>query len=491
MKQLTDAINKGDSVLAGKLAKLAKIDVTGQGDMILSPAKLYAQAQKNFFEDSWKGGGTLMKRYSEAGYVVGDSAKFHNILDDFALQGTETVVDMTSRLNRGIATAKELAEKGRTLTGNKFAEDYNRFISADVMRQLTDLAESHGLLTRQESHSYINTFVNRVDGNTVASQRPMMFQGPLGNAIGLFQSYQFNLMQNLFRYSAEGSKKDVAMLLGLQGTFFGLNGLPGFQFINTHVVGTASGNKNHVDLYDATYGAAGKQMGDLLMYGLPSDMLRTNLYSRGDINPRHLTIVPTTIADIPAVGGFVKVLGNIKETFGKIAGGANVWSSFLQGLEHNGISRPLAGMAQVLEATGPSGQVYSTTNKGSILFSNDLVSLASLSRLAGGRPLDEAVVNDGVFRIHSYQQADRAKMNKLAEIVKTSSIMGQVPDDEQIVQFAASYAKSGGKQVNFNKWMLDQMKNANANEAQKITRQLNNPFAQKVQVLMGGSSDEF
>lgn len=486
LTHITDAIKKGNSQLAGDLAKLGKIDITGKGDMILSPAKLYAQAQKNFFEDGWKMNGELAKRYKDAGYITGDIDKFHNVMDDFALKGTETVADLNSRMNRAFTAVKDLSEKGKTLTGNKFSEEYNRFISADVMRQITDLAESHGLMTRAESHSYINTFVARVDGNTVASQRPLMFQGPLGNAIGLFQSYQFNMMQNLFRYSAEGSKKDMAMLMGLQGTFFGLNGLPAFQFINQHVVGTASGNKNHVDLYDATYGAAGKQMGDLLMYGLPSDLLRTNLYSRGDINPRSITIVPTSVKDIPFVSGFSNMIGNFKEMTGKMANGADVWSSLLQGLEHNGISRPLAGMAQVLEATGPNGKVFSTTSKGSILFSNDLMSMASLTRLAGARPLDEAIVNDGVFRIHSYQQADHDKLNKLSEAVKASTIEGRTLDQDQIAQFAAEYSKSGGKQVQFNKWMLDKMKSANTSEAQRITSQLQNPFAKKVQVLMGG-----
>lgn len=490
IKQLTDAIAKGDENLAGKLATLAKIDVTGKGDMILAPAKLYAQAQKNFFEDGWKGGGPLMARYKQAGYVTGDAEKFHSILDDFALKGTETVADLDTRLNRAFATAKDLSAMGRKMTGNNLSEDYNRFISADVMRQLTDLAEEHKLLTRQESHAYINTFVNRVDGNIVASQRPLMFQGPIGNAIGLFQSYQFNMMQNLFRYSAEGGKKDVAMLMGLQGTFFGLNGLPGFQYINTHVVGTASGNTNHRDIYDATYGAAGKQMGDLLMYGLPSDLLRTNLYSRGDINPRSLTIIPTSIKDIPFVSGFTNVLSNIKDMTGKMANGASVWSTILQGVEHNGLSRPLAGFAQVMEAAGPGGRPFSTTTKGSILFSNDLVSLASVSRLAGGRPIDEAIVNDGVFRIHSYQQYDRDKMNQIAEAVKVSSIQGRIPDEEQVVQFAQEYARTGGKQQNFNKWMMNEMKAANTSQAQKITQQLQNPFAQKVQVLMGGSPFE-
>lgn len=71
-------------------------------------------------------------------------------------------------------------------------------------------------------------------------------------------------------------------------------------------------NKNHVDTYDATYGVAGKQVGDLLMYGLPSNLLRTNLYSRGDINPRQLTIVPTQIKDIPFVNAYTNFMGQIK-----------------------------------------------------------------------------------------------------------------------------------------------------------------------------------
>jgi len=484
LTQLVDSIKKGNTKLAGELAGLAKIDITGKGDLIMSPAKLYARAQKNFFGAESK---ELIKRYTDAGYMGMDAAKFHGVLDDLALRGTESVADLNSRISRVFVKAKELGEKGRTLTGNKLSEDYNRFISADVMRQLTDLAESHGLLTRAESHSYINTFVNRVDGVTVASQRPLMFQGPLGNAIGLFQSYQFNMMQNLFRYSSEGKAKDVAMLMGLQGTFFGVNGLPAFQYINQHIVGTASGNPAHVDLYYATYGAAGEQMGDLLMYGLPSNLLQANLYSRGDINPRSLTIIPTRIKDIPFVSGFMKFTGSMKEIFSKVGAGGDAWSAFLQGMEHNGISRPLAGLAQTLEATGPKGTVYSTTNKGSIIFENDLMSWATATRLAGARPIDETIVSDGIYRIHSYQQHDRDKMNNLSESVKSAVIAGRVVEEDQVAEFAAQYAKSGGKQGMFNRWMVSQMTSANTSEANKIVTQLQNPFAQKVQVLMGGA----
>jgi hypothetical protein len=77
-------------------------------------------------------------------------------------------------------------------------------------------------------------------------------------------------------------------------------------------------------------------------------------------------------------------------------------------------------------------------------------------------------------------------MNKIGEAVKSASIAGRVPDEEQMAVFAAEYSKAGGKQVQFNKWMMNKIKSANTNEAQKITSQLQNPFAAKVQVLMGG-----
>lgn len=184
------------------------------------------------------------------------------------------------------------------------------------------------------------------------------------------------------------------------------------------------------------------------------------------------------------------MVGNLKEVFSKSAVGGDLWSSFLQGLEHNGLSRPLAGLAQTLEATGPRGTVYSTTNKGSIIAENDLMSLSTLTRLAGARPLDEAIITDGVYRIHSYQQTDRDKMNNLSEAVKASTIAGRIPEDQQVAEFASQYAKSGGKQGMFNKWMLGQMKSANTSDASKIVSQLQNPFAQKVQVLMGGTSPD-
>jgi hypothetical protein len=482
IKQLTDAIKAGDTELAGALAKIAKVDATGQGDLIIAPTKLIASAVKNFVSGDPK----IAQLYRDIGVQKGITEQFRLMLDDFTLTGTETASVLQSRLKAAIKKADALGQTGERLTGNVFAEEFNRFISADVMRQLTDLAVERKLMTPREQLAYINTFVNRVEGNIIASQRPFVFQGPIGQAVGLFQSYQFNLIQQMFRYVAEGSAKDAAMLLGLQGTFFGIQGLPAFQAINQHIIGTASGNSNHVDLYDATYGIAGKNLGDLLMYGIPSNLLQTNLYTRGDINPRQVTILPTALNEVPLVGAFTKFAGSMKETFGKITGGANAWESFLQGLEHNGISRPLSGLAQTLQATTGAGVPFSTTSKGSILFTNDLVSLATLSRLAGGRPLDEAIISDGVFRIQAYKQYDREKKLRLGEMIKASTIQGQTMEEDQWMRFSEAYARAGGKQEQFNEFMMQQIKSANTSNAEKIVSQLQNPFAQKIQLLMGG-----
>ena len=494
LTQITDAIKGGNADLAGKLAALGKVDITGQGDMIMSPAKLIAGSLARYTklvaataEDlktpAYQELATTRQLFRSAGFIRDISDQFGSILQDFTLTGSESSGQLQSRLARAISKTRDIAEAGQRWTKNQLAEEANRFISADVMKRITDLAVERGLMDSKEQLAYINTFVNRVEGNVIASQRPLMFQGPVGQAIGLFQSYQFNLMQQMFRYVSEGSAKDAAMLLGLQGTFYGIQGLPAFQAINQHIIGTLSGNTKHIDAYDATYGIAGKNLGDVLLYGIPSNILQTNLYGRGDINPRQVTIIPTALNEVPIVGATMKFFGAMKDTAAKISAGGQVWESLLQGIEHNGISRPLAGLAQTLQATAV-GTPMSTSSRGDILFTNDLVSLATLSRLAGGRPLDEAIVNDGVFRINTYQQHDHARQLSLAEAIKGNTQAGQ---DMDWGQFASQYAERGGKQVNFNKFMISEIKAASVSQSEKIVSQLKNPLAQKVQVLMGGS----
>lgn len=496
---------EGDSEVAGALAGLLKTaaplteNITADGVAALAKSglpkqemmthgKLMLNAIKNFHNrDAVTATGKSLKQYyQENGWSTRLVDQYHSLMEDLTLVGAESPSLMKSKLDSAFKTAKVLTEKGEKITGNKLAEEFNRFVAADTMRQLTDIGITAGRITEQEAKGYINTFVNRTQGNILASQRPLMFQGPIGQAVGLFQTFQFNTMQQLFRHVAEGGKKDAAMLLGLQGTMYGMNGLPAFNVINNHILGTMSGNPEHKDAHSTVYGVAGKSVGDLLLYGLPSNLIRANLYTRGDINPRQLTIIPTNPADIPFVNATARMYTNVKDMTSRMANGGSMWQSLLQGIEHNGLSRPLAGLAQTAQAVGNAGNVFSTSSKGNISGANELASWATAVRLAGGKPFDEAIANDNAFRVTAYQAVDRLKMDSLAKAIKTTTIGTGRPDGDEVAVFAERYASIGGKQKNFNKYLMLQIRNSNTAKANMIMEDLKHPYSQKMQQIMGG-----
>lgn len=487
MQSVLRAIERGDSAVAGELAKLAKIKVPGTDKMMLSPTKLISNAIKRFGTDN-----ADMKFYKDHGFVTSITDQYRWTLDQMTLGGKASIKQLDSNVSKVQHALVEFGNKGEKWTGNRLVEEFNRFVAADTMKQITDLAVKHGIMDSKTALSYINTFVNRTQGNYLASQRPMLFQGPIGQAIGLFQTYQFNLLQQLFRHVGDGRTKDYITLLGMQGSIYGLNGMPAFNAINTHIIGTASGNTEHTDAYSVIYGAAGKEAGDWLTYGLASNFLlhpdlKTNIYVRGDINPRHVTVVPTNPADIPSYQASVKFFSNLFETAGRLAQGGDVGTTLLRGLEHNGISRPLAGLAQTLQGlNNPEYSSYSTNKAGNVIASNDLLSLANMSRLLGGKPMAEAIATDASFRLRTYSAYDSKKRQALGETVKSTLQAGNLPTREQLEEFQDKYARAGGKQQEFNKWILGLYRDANTSQANKLKNDLESPYSQTMQKIMGG-----
>jgi len=491
LKAVVRAISAGDAAAAGALAKLAKISVPGTEEMVFSPTKLIANSISKFGKNESM---VDYKFFKDNGFLSTISKQYRDTLDDISFNPTESADTWYGRLQEVQKKLSKAADTGEKWTGNGLAEEFNRFVAADVMKQLTDVAVTRGLMSGKEQLSYINTFVNRTQGNYLAAQRPLMFQGPIGQSIGLFQTYQFNLLQQLLRHVGEGHSKDAMTLLGLQGTIHGMNGLPAFNAINTHIIGTASGNTNHVDAYDVTYGAAGKQAGDWLMYGVASNALgiidpdlKINLYTRGDINPRHLTLIPTSVLDVPIVQASGKFFKNIFDTFKTLKAGGDISTTLLQGIEHNGLSRPLAGLAVTLQGfNNPLAASYSTSSKGNVIGSNDVLSLMNLGRLAGGKPLDEAIALDATYRYKAYALADSDRKAVLGSAIKSTMIAGQTPSQEQIEAFAGKFVESGGKIKGFRNWMSQLAKDANLSQANALQGGLNSTYTQSMQRLMGG-----
>lgn len=500
IRGIISAIEKGDKNAVGKLTELAKIKLPGSDEFILSPQKIHAKAIFNYWKalrnEGVEAGDDWIQMYRDYGYITRISDQYRHVIDELSFTGTETALELDSKITRAHNFTKKLAEKGEKLSGNSLAEEYNRFVAADSARMIFDIAAKHGIISKQEVWSNVNTFVNRTQGMYVAAFRPAILQGAIGQSIGLFQTYQFNLLQQLFRHVAEGDVKNAALMAGLQGTLFGVQGLPAFNAINTHILGTMSGNPEHKDMYYHVYNVANRDAADWIMYGAASNAiglldkdLRPNLYTRGDINPRHLTVVPTSFVDIPIVQAWTKVIQGTKAAIQNVANGGDVWNSFLFGIEHASVNRPLTGLAQIVRATdNPESLVYSTSVKGNIIASNDLYSLSNLTRLVGGKPFDQAIMQDLGYRMQVYAADAQEKKNNLGRAIKSSMYKGKSPSQEQIEMFAKQYVNIGGDQKTWNQFWMRQLTNSTQEQGERIATTLKTPALQKLQVLMGGDN---
>ena len=462
--------------LLGKLNEALSIAVPGgNGLRVPSAIQLQAKAIQNFFGPDKE---TLLARYMANGDIKDTLSQFHSMMDSMALRGDYKV------FSDGVTKA---FEKGARITLNEQAEQFTRFVTADVMRQLTEDAVKAGALSLKEQNAFISVFTNRVQGNYITSQRPIVFQGVLGSAVSLFQTYSFNLMQQLLRHVGNKDTRAVATMFGLQAGLFGLNGTPFFEAVNTHLIGNAAINQGHYDAYSLAPKVLGKEVGDWLMYGTASAMpliMNGNmpaLYTRGDINPRHMTILPVNPLDIPAIDASRRLVMNIADTGSKLMGGAAVGPTLLQGLEHNGVNRPLAGFAQVL-----AGQA--TTSKGSLISaSNDFSLVATGARVLGSRPMDEAIALNNLYRMKAYQAADRDRREALGEKVKTYLYKNQVPPDDVMEGFMKDFAQAGGRLENFHASLQQWMKNANESTVEGMRRKLQSPYGQRLSEIMGGN----
>jgi len=472
-----------DSALAGKLLELRTLPLPdGSGIRVPGSIKLMANAVKNFWSPDRT---ALLERYRDIGAIKDTFSKYHEMIDHFSIKPWQNAQKYKEAGDKAI-------EIGSKFSGNLWAEEFTRFVSANVMHQLTEPLVAAGKLSLAEQNAYMSIFVNRVQGNYLASQRPIAFQGVVGAAISLFQTYQFNLLQQLFRHVENADKRAVFTLLGMQGGLYGLNGIPLFEAINNHLIGQSDLNPTHRDVYStaATVSKAitgDKALGDWMMYGTASafpffDSKGAALYTRGDINPRHITVLPVTPADIVAVDGSIRLVRNLVDLGTKLVSGANVSEALLQGLEHNGINRPLAGFAQVV-----AGQA--TTSKGSLIAAqNDLFSIATLARVAGAKPMDESLALNTYFRLNGYMAADQARLEDLGQVVKTKLKRNQIPTTEELQDFQRQYAERGGRIENYSKAMQRWMTDANSSLVNRMIQQNNTSYSQRMIEIMGGTT---
>lgn len=478
--------------LAGKLNELMSLPVPGQpGRRVPGTTHLIANSINNFFGANKE---ALIARYQNMGAMK-------NIVDQYHQMLGLTSVDFRLPVQGLMKNADEAVEIAAKITGNTFSEDFTRFVSADVMRQLTDPLVAAGRMSLKEQDAYISTFVNRVQGNYVTSQRPIIFQGTTGAAVSLFQTYAFNVLQQLFRHMERGDKKTLAIFAGLQSSIFGLNGLPFFDAVNTHLISNLGGNEERRTAYDVLPGV-NKELGDWLLYGTASAFpLFTGdtpaFFTRGDINPRHALVLPTAIADVPAISASMKLLGTISDFATNVGGGADLEASMLNALMHQGWNRPLAGFAQVFagRSTDAKGALISASNELQTLAGLSGVvdrafSLEGVTRMMGARPMDEAVALNAMYRNKSFEAMDRARIERLGTIVRTKLYNNEMPSEAEMEDFMLRYTRSGGRIENFNQALQRWSRDANMSIVNQLSYQQGSNYAITLKNIMGGEQIE-
>lgn len=472
LSAIRNSLKKDPNLLAAFNEKLSVATPDGALQVPTS-MKGILEATKSYFGPQKD---ELIARYKAIGAIKDVNSQFHQMLSDLALTPNMAPKEWAKKVDNW-------TEKAATFTGNNKAEEFTRFVAADVMRQVTDPVVAAGKMSLPEQDTFIRIFVNRVQGNYVASQRPIAFQGTIGAAISLFQTYQFNLYQQLFRHIENRDLKTIALMGGIQSSLFGLNGLPLFDAINTHLIGTANINEQHNDAYSTIVKLTDKRVADWALYGTASAFpffseKMPALYTRGDLNPRHMTLIPTSFQDVPIVSVATRAAGAVAGFASTVSAGGELVPSFMSALEHQGLSRPLAGLAQVLKGE-------STTSKGSLIAANqDMISLASAARVIGARPMDESVALNTRFRMNAYRAFDLDRIEKLGVAVKQAIREGNL-DEDTILGFASEYASRGGRIDSYNAAMQRWMRGATQSDVNRLMRAHGSVYGRRLLEVMG------
>ena len=432
--------------------------------------KLMGNAMKDMFGSGRRAD---LERYSKLGIVNENMFVYHDLLDNHAIMmGAPNEAQALTASKKVWQTADKYFTKLQAPTA--FAEQSTQLFAARLADQIGNLRGLQG----EELDAFVTTFTKKVVGNYTSAQRPLIFQGVLGQAGGLFQTYNFNLFQQATRHIANGNDKAVAMMAALQGTIFGAQSLPGFNLANQGLA--AWGGDEYKDAYSETRRVLGEDVANGVLYGGASSLLGANLWVRGDTNPRNITGIPITPSDLAQVSYYGRALGAMKQWGDSILSGGNLKVSTLEAIAHANISRPLTGLSEL--ALGAR-----TTNGGTLetAIGQDLLSWGSAVRLLGAKPMQEALTSEATYKFGVVRAKEQQELNELAYALRTDMIAekGTIAQ-EAISNYAKKYIEVGGHPQGFRKWYLANLSKATTPRAQLFAEAIKkNPWAKTYQEL--------
>ena len=361
------------------------------------------------------------------------------------------------------------------MKGSDFAEQFNFAVaarSAEIMIEASGAKLGDGM-----KRAMMNRFATRVNGNYAAAQRPVLFQGFAGQAIGLFQTYSLNMMNNMFRYVG-ADKRTALTMLGLQAGVFGAGSIPGFKLLNEKVLKDTNGN---TDLYQETSNIAGDELGSWMLYGLGSNLTGMGLYSRGNIAPHLATVIPTSVQELPVVKAGAKTVGAVLDLASNLGSGMDAGQAFATALASQGMSRPLQGVGVLY-----NGEVAST--KGNKLYDVDLLNFTSTAaRLMGSKSLKDSVMQDAYYRMQKYRSAAEEDAIEAFKPIDASIRMGNGVTDEMINNAFEAYTARGRTYDAFSRKLQQTMMLGSQGELMQMREKITSPEGQYMARVLADS----
>tara|TARA_R110000787_G_scaffold165251_4_gene278354 strand:- start:3999 stop:9179 length:5181 start_codon:yes stop_codon:yes gene_type:complete len=449
------------------------------GSKSMSTAKLMQAAVQDMFTPEGKAYMLKLKEQRVVGNMMADQLDAMDSLAkiDYADQGA---------IKKGIKdTAKWIADNGAKFTLADKSEEFTKFVTARSVKYLLDLTD----MSEPLKDSMIRGMVKKVNGNYQHNQRAGLFKGFAGQAIGLFQTYQFNMISRVLGLAGEGNKKALGMMLGWQGSMFGAQSLPGFQALNNHIAGRNP--KDHANVYSELNGG---DIGEWFLYGAGSNFTKPllgegiDLYNRGNLNPRTPILIPSSLDEVPAYSVMKKALTAAVGVASGIAGGAPIAGTLWEGLARNGFNRPIAGLAQLMNGNRTTNQ-GALVNTYSASFSLPYMTVVA-AKLAGTKTMDEAIAVEQYYKALEYKAERYEDVESLGSKLKTTIRDGEL-QPEQMREFYQDYMETGGNADSFNGWMGRQMDVAKKSNINTLRNSLHSPEGKYLRSTLDYSMDDY
>lgn len=296
------------------------------------------------------------------------------------------------------------------------------------------------------AYAFARNFMDESMGNYLSAQRPAIFQGSVGVAMGLFQTYFMTLAQSMYRQIEHRDWASLGKMLLTQSTVFGANSLPGFHVVSEQI--GKSFSDQHVDLETGTLRAVASPLDNAILYGLPASF-GFGFTTRGDIQPR----LPNPMEganSLPAVNLVQQAYTAMDRLVGAaFTADANTGRAMLEALSLQSINRPIARVSELI-----AGQ--SITSSGDIVDSgaNMYTTAGVISRIMGTRPIEEVKAREAFHLRTVYGQADRAN-KKEATFALKSYARNDMIDSPSVDDIAEKYLRAGGTSAGWRRAIND------------------------------------